>query len=256
MAANDERTALKSNVKSADYSYASSHPKQARGSSFGALKSSSFDSVEGLTPTGYEVNPIQLLMIGCWLIVGILPNLSALIVGFERDDITCNNYTNYGLLHPRTYLKITGTVGLLVCIACTVGFFCLYTRFSEVIETIVNGRIFEFTHPNYLHEAFASYNAISKQLLICSKIFVMVLIVAAFAWCVVGWHIVTKLNQNNHCSHELVTQTILAWTILQMLLLICALSSRLVKRSHMIYSEADIDVQGQEEGSVHHDHKV
>jgi len=192
-------------------------------------------------------------MLGCWLTVGIIPHLAALIVGFDRVDIACNDFADYGLIHPRAYLKLTGVVGIFACIACTVGTLYLMRNYPEIMETIINGRLFEFNHPSYGHLEHLEYDEQAtvltpKRLLICNKIFAICLIAASFVWCVIGWDIVSKLNMNG-CGNDEVTHTILAWTIIQMLLLLCALSSRLVKRGKVMDSEANID---QEEGSVDH----
>ncbi len=101
-------------------------------------------------------------------------------------------------------------------------------------------------------EKYFNFNPSSDKIIkwhIIIKLLAMLLILVSFIWCIVGWSIVSKLNYNE-CSDELVTQTILAWTIINMLLLICALSSRFVKRSKIIDSEAEFD--DQEEGSVDH----
>ncbi len=129
----DENTALKSNKNNAK-----------RNSTYGSGIASSFDSIEGLTPHGYEVNPCQLAMLGCWLTIGIVPNLAALIVGFEHDDILCNKYNNYGWIHPRAYLKLTGLIGIIISILGTVGVYYLMIYHPEIMEIIVNGKIFQF----------------------------------------------------------------------------------------------------------------
>ena len=240
MATSDENTAL----NSAKNKSQSIQDRIQRNSSYGTTvtttTASSFDSVEGLTPSGYEINPCQLSMVGCWLTLGIIPNLAALIVGFEHDDILCNNnFNNYGFIHPHAYLKITGIIGILISILTTCGILYLMRYNPEIMEIIVNGKICEFNHP-------IIPNIRNNKLIILNKLFAMSLILVSFIWCIIGWFIVSKLNLNG-CSNELVTQTILAWTIIQLLLLICALSSRLVKRSKIIdQNEADFD----EEGSV------
>eukprot|EP01084_Bolivina_argentea_P149123 260573_1 len=180
-----------------------------------------YDSIEhseGLTPDGtsaYEiVNPAQLFMLACWATLGIIPNIAALIVGFERDDLECNRMNDYGFIHPSAYLKLTGIVGIFTCLIFTFGLLHWMRHDDDkTMERIINGKLFEFPNKN----------------IICKKIIVMILILISFIWCIIGWIIVSKLNFNG-CSNELITQTILGWTIVQIILMTCAISSRLVRR--------------------------
>ena len=248
----DENTALNSSKNKSN-----STVKQRYGTT-----ASSFDSVEGLTPSGYEVNPCQLSMICCWMTVGIIPHLAALIVGFEHADITCNDYDNYGWIHPRGYLKTTGIMGIIVSIIGTLAIYYFMSYNEAPLEMIVNGKLLEFQHPShpYPEENEENDNGNEdnmnvrkhKYSMVINKLVAYSIIIASFIWDIIGWSLVSKLNYNG-CSDELVTQTILAWTILNMLLLICALSSRFVKRSKQI-NDSEADFGDQEEGSI--DHKV
>ena len=246
----NENTALNSANRSEE-NLKSNGKKQKSSSMYGAA--SSFDSVEGLTPSGYEVNMCQLPMLCCWLTVGGIPNLAALIVGFENRDLKCNEYyNNYGWIHPRAYLKITGIIGIIISIFGTWYVYYLIKYHPEILEIIVNGKIFQFEHPMhpYPKNGGEKFN-IYKCKMVLNKVVAMSLILVSFIWDIVGWFIVSKLNLNG-CSDELITQTILAWTIINMLLLICALSSRFVKRSKSLIIDSEADIGDQEEGSVDH----
>lgn len=238
----DENTALKS-----------SKNKKSDGNQRYGTAATSFDSVnsaEGLTPSGYEVNWCQLPMILSWLTLGIIPHLAALIVGFERDDIKCNDYNNYGWIHPRAYLKITGIVGIIISIIGTLIIYYWISYNHEPLEMIVNGKLFEFQHPMHPQNGNGNGNIRKhKYNMILNKLMAYSIIIASFIWDIIGWSLVSKLNYNG-CSDELVTQTILAWTIINMLLLICALSSRFVKRSKQLITDSEADFHDQEEGSV------
>lgn len=194
------------------------------------------EEIEGLspeihTPSGYEINVVQLGMLSCWICCSIIPNFAALVVGFEHRDMRCDSMTDYGLLHPRTYLQITGVVGSIVSIGGTFGLYCGLKLRPEPFEQLVNGKLCQC----------------DTRSVIIHKIIAAVLLCASFIWCTVGWIMVSILHSNG-CHGQLVGQTILAWTIVQIVLLICAVSSRLCHKETLIPNAPQ--VRDEEEGSI------
>eukprot|EP01083_Nonionella_stella_P173962 601747_1 len=180
---------------------------------------SSHSSIEGLTPSGYEINLCQLCMLGCWLVIGLIPYLAVLIVGFEDVDISCNDKNNYGLIHPRAYLMITGLIGIVVSVVCTFTVSYIYYHNPFTMEMVVNGKLSELPTRNIL----------------ILKIIGLALIAVSFVWCIIGWFLVGRLNANG-CDHVLITQTILGWTIVESILLICAISIPLFRNRQKVHT--------------------
>ena len=194
------------------------------------------EEIEGLspevhTPSGYEINVVQLAMLSCWICCSIIPNFAALVVGFENRDNLCNDMTDYGFLHPRTYLKITGIVGCLASIGGTLGVYCGLKLTPEPLEQLINGKLCQC----------------DNRMAIIHKIIAAMFVVVSFIWCVVGWIIVSIFDWNG-CKGQLLGETILGWTIVQVVLLMCALSSRICKKEKLISNAPP--VKDEEEGSV------
>lgn len=72
------------------------------------------------------------------------------------------------------------------------------------------------------------------------------LIGASCMWCVVGWVLVSTLSANG-CHDDLVGETILGWTIVQIFFMMCAVCSRLVRLDKIAAHPNGV---GSEEGSV------
>ena len=67
----DENTALKKQNPGYGAGNADSDPEEIEGL-----------SPEVITPSGFEINVVQLDMLSCWMCCGIIPNFAALVVGF------------------------------------------------------------------------------------------------------------------------------------------------------------------------------
>ena len=191
--------------------------------------SPSIASVEGLTPSGLFINVVQWFLIGLWLTGSFLPHLAALIVGFENADIGCDRF---GFIHPLSYLRITGVAGIFTSTLLTVGVYYNYMHNPLTMELSVNGRMLEFPNKN----------------VIFVKLIALTMSLGSSIWCIVGWIIVHDLNMNK-CGNDLVEQTILGWTISQIMCMTCAILSRYARERPKL----KIHIQADQEGSVQHD---
>ena len=181
--------------------------------------------------TSGDVNHVQFCMLICWLFFGIVPDIAALSAGFDDSDIDCNHYKNAYLIRPKAYLKVSGLIGIFISIFGTLGFLYLL-KYTELIESLINGKL----------------SNISNTPLIIAKFVLFTIFLFLFIWFIIGWTVHSQMSQFNGCLDTTLAQTIIAWTVIQLILLICAISSRF---AHAKYTQKHDNNNNDDNHNIH-----